>query len=204
VHPLQSVVLLDATRAYRKLVAVLAARALRMGSSDGEAAAQEALKRSLANPKSRAAIEYYFQSASPASALPPEWPLEQLLAWLHGVLRFIVREERARLRFRQEVLAGETDPSSIRDDAPDPLEQAIDLQQQAIVSQCLSELDADYRTVLMLRIGGLKYADIARRLGVSENTVATWIRRGTLAVTERIRARLERRPRLAAVSEPRK
>lgn len=202
--PLQSVVLLDATPAYRKLVAVLAARAVRMGSGDGEAAAQEALKRSLASAKSRAAIEYYFQAAAPATAPPPEWPLEQLLAWLHGVLRFIVREERARLRFRQEVAAGDTDQSSIRDDSPDPLEQAIDLQQQAIVSECLSELDADYRNVLLLRIGGLKYADIAARLGVSENTVATWIRRGTLAVTERIRARLERRPRLAAVSEPRK
>ena len=203
-HPQQSVVLLDTTRAYRKLVAVLAARAVRMGSTDAEAAAQEALQRSLANAKSRAAIEYYFQSATPTGAPQPEWPLEQLLAWLHGVLRFIVKEERARLRFRQEVLAGDANHALIADDSPDPLEQAIDLQRQAIVSECLAELDSDHRTVLMLRISGLKYADIAARLGVSENTVATWIRRGTQAATERIRARLESRPRLAAVAEPHK
>ncbi len=200
-HP-QSVAPLAATHAYRKLVAVLAARASRMGSDDAEAAAQEALKRSLANAKSRAAVEYYFQPAAPAAAPPPEWPLDQLLAWLHGVLRFIVREERARLRFRREVLAGDTDHAMVRDDSPDPLAQAIDLEQQAIVNECLAELDASYRTVLMLRMSGMKYAEIAGRLGVSENTVATWIRRGTLAATERIRARLDRRPRLAAVSEP--
>jgi RNA polymerase sigma factor (sigma-70 family) len=200
VHSLEPVARHDATRAYRKLVSVLSARAARMGSADAEGAAQEALKRSLANPKSRAAVDYFFH-ADPPAAQPPEWPLDQLLAWLHGVLRFVVREERARLRFRREVPADGIEASWVRDEAPDPLEQLIDRQQQSIVRECLDELGDDYRTVLMLRIAGVKYADIAVRLGVSENTVATWIRRGTLAATERIRARLDARPHLAAVEQ---
>jgi DNA-directed RNA polymerase specialized sigma24 family protein len=46
--------------------------------------------------------------------------------------------------------------------------------------------------VLLLRAQGLKYEQIAVRLGVSGNTVATWVRRGTQAVArlvdERMRA----------------
>jgi RNA polymerase sigma factor (sigma-70 family) len=196
---LEPVVLHDATRTYRKLVGVLAARAARMGSADAEAAAQEALKRSLAHAKSREAIEFFFHEESPVGTPPPEWPLAQLLAWLHGVLRFVVREERARARFRREVPAGAIDPTWVPDRSPDPLEQLIDRQEQSIVRECLAELDDDYRTVLMLRINGLKYADIAARLGVSENTVATWVRRGIVAATERVRSRLEGAPQLVSV-----
>ena len=195
-HPLQPVAPLDATRTYRKLVGVLAARAARMGSADAEAAAQEALKRSLAHAKSREAIEFFFHDAATAEAQRPEWPLAQLLAWLHGVLRFVVREERARARFRREVPAGEIDPTWLPDRSANPLEQLIDREEQSIVRECLAELDDDYQTVLRLRISGLRYADIAARLGVNENTVATWVRRGILAATERIRARLDRRPQL--------
>lgn len=198
-HPLEPVALHDATRTYRKLVGALAARAARMGSADAEAAAQEALKRSLAHAKSREAIEFFFHDAAPAGAALPEWPLPQLLAWLHGVLRFVVREERARARFRREVPAGEIDPAWLPDQSPDPLEQLITRQEQSIVRDCLAELDDDYRTVLMLRINGLRYADIAARLGVSENTVATWVRRGILAATDCVRSRLDRGPQLVSV-----
>ena len=200
-HPLQSVATHDATRAYRKLVGVLTARAARLGSCDAEAAAQEALKRSLANAKSREAIDYFFDTDPPAGTPAPEWPLDQLLAWLHGVLRFVVREERARLRFRRETSGGSIDPSLARDASPDPLARLIDRQERSIVRESLAELGDDYRTVLILRISGLKYADIAARLGVSENTVATWVRRGTVAATERIRARIGGRPQLASVAD---
>ena len=200
-HSLQSVATHDATRAYRKLVGVLAARAARMGSADAEAAAQEALKRSLANTNSRAAIDYFFGTDPPAGTPAPEWPLDRLLAWLHGVLRFVVREERARLRFRREISAGSIDASLARDQAPDPLTRLIDRQEHSIVRECLAELGDDHRTVLMLRISGLKYADIAARLGVSENTVATWVRRGILTATQRIRARIGGGPQLASLAD---
>jgi len=67
-----------------------------MGSRDPEGAAQEALKRSLENAASQPAIAYYFSQDLPADAKPPEWPLDQLFAWLHGVLQYVVREEHNR------------------------------------------------------------------------------------------------------------
>jgi len=174
-----------------------------MGSNDAEGAAQEALKRSLAHTMSRAAVEFYFQDDPPADVPAPEWRLDQLLAWLHGVLRFVVSEERARMSFRREVRVDDMDALDAHDHEPSRLERLIDDQQQSIVRECLAELTDDYRTVLTLRMEGWKYADIAARLGVNENTVATWVRRGTRTAIERIRSRLDGGPPLSrAVRTP--
>src|SRR5882724_9144079 len=87
---------------YRRLASALASRAARLGSRDPEGAAQEALRRSFENQKSQTAVAWYFGEESPAGT-PPEWPLDQLLAWLHGVLQYVVREEQSRVGFRREV-----------------------------------------------------------------------------------------------------
>src|SRR5437899_10137517 len=93
----------DVTQHYRRLLATLTSRAGWLGSRDPEGAAQEALKRSLENDSSQSAVEYYF-SQDPSDRLqPPEWPLHQLLGWLHGVLRYVVREEHNRASSRREV-----------------------------------------------------------------------------------------------------
>jgi RNA polymerase sigma factor (sigma-70 family) len=186
----QQVAVRNATSDYRKLVAALASKALRMGSKDAEGAAQEALKRSLANPVSRAAVEYYFHEHPPAAAGAPGWPLEQLFAWLYGVLRFVVKEESARASSRREVRAIDVDALDVRDPAPDQLDHLIDDELQTIVRECLSGLGEDHRRVLALRAEGLKYSEIAARLGVGENTVATWVRRATMAVAEQVRERM--------------
>lgn len=81
----------DTRHDYRRLHSVLVSRARWLGSRDGESAAQEALARSLRNPISQVAIEYYFSEQLPPDCPVPEWPLDQLLAWLHGVLTFVVR-----------------------------------------------------------------------------------------------------------------
>ena len=172
---------------YRRLASVLASRARRFGSRDPEGAAQEALRRSLENPKSQAAIEYYFGGEASAAA-PPEWLLDQLLAWLHRVLQNVVREERDRLGFHREVSAS---PVSDRADAsPGALDALVERETQAIVAECFATLDRDYREVLALRLEGLKYGEIARRLGVNENTVATWMSRGIRELGRRIRKRM--------------
>jgi RNA polymerase sigma factor (sigma-70 family) len=199
VHIPQPVAVRGASSDYLKLVATLASRAVRMGSRDAEGAAQEALKRSLALPASRAAIEYYVHEHPPTGLGIPDWPLEQLFAWLHGVLRFVVREESARVSYRREVLAIDADALDVRDPSPDQLDLLIDDERQTIVRECLSTLGDEYRRVLTLRAQGLKYTEIASRLGVNENTVATWVRRGTRAVAEQVRERMDHQPRAAMV-----
>lgn len=184
----QLAVTYDTTRAYRRLVDALARRAARFGSADPEAAAHEAVARSLASPVSRRAVEYYFHEDEGAPV--PEWSLLQLLGWLHGVLRNVVREERARAHVHRETAAAAVKVEPV-DPAPDPLTSMIDAQRQAIVRECLGKLGADYQTALLLRWNGAKYADIAAQLGVNENTVATWLRRGALELTALVRARMD-------------
>jgi RNA polymerase sigma factor (sigma-70 family) len=200
VHTVQPVVAVrDAPSEYRKLVAVLVSRAWRLGSRDAEAAAQESLRRSLAHPLSRAAVEYYFRERPPAGVDAPEWSLEQLLAWLHGVLRFVVREESGRVSHRREIQAADGETPDVRDPSPDILDQLIEEEQRTLVRECVSTLASDYRRVLTMRAHGLKYSEIAVRLGVNENTVATWVRRATRTVAEQVRDRMRRQPRVAIV-----
>jgi len=174
------------TDAYRKLVTALAKRAARIGARDPEGAAQEAIKRSLVHPASRAAVEYYFREQPPDEGDGPEWSLLQLLGWLHGVLRFVVLEERSRAR--REVPAAEIHEPA--DPARTPLEHLMEAEMRGIVQEALSTLNADHRSALVLRLEGTKYTDIANRLGVNENTVATWVRRGSRALVEQIQHRL--------------
>jgi RNA polymerase sigma factor (sigma-70 family) len=180
----------DASSVYRKLVTALAAQARRMGSRDPESAAHEALKRSLATPVPRAAIDYYFRDYPPSDLSAPEWSLEQLFAWLYGVLRFVVREESARVSSRREILADDATAMDVADPSADQLHRLLDNEMKTIARECLDTLDDNYRDVLVLRAKGLKYAEIATRLGVNENTVATWVRRATKAVAQLVRTRM--------------
>lgn len=187
----------DVTRDYRRLLARLASRARWLGSRDPEGAAQEALKRSLENASSQAAVEYYFSQDLPTGLEPPEWPLDQLFAWLHGVLHYVVLEEHHRISSRREVSidelgseeSGENTHSNLADRGPDPLDALIQKELHRIVVDCFPKLERDYRTVLTLRADGLKYGEIAIRLGVNENTVATWVSRGIRALAQCVRRR---------------
>jgi len=162
---------------YRRLLAMLASRAARLGSRDPESAAQEALKRSLENVNSQPAIEHYFSEPFSSPANPPDWPLARLYAWLYGVLHYVVREEQSRAGFHRETPMGAVtlDPA---DSAPDALDNLLKQELAKIVEECLPKLDREYRDVLKMRGEGMKYGEIARRMGVSENTVATWVSRG--------------------------
>ncbi len=179
----------DPVREYRRLASALALKAGRLGSRDPQGAAQEALRRSLENPKSRPAVEYYL-GETPVSAGAPEWPLDQLLAWLHGVLQYVVREEQARVGFRREISgASMSEPPEA---SLSSLEALIQKETREIVSGCFAAIDRDYRAVLELRMNGLKYSEIARRLGLNENTVATRMSRGIRELGGRIRRRMGR------------
>ena len=195
-EPLAVLPVHDGASEYRRLLARLASRARQLGSLDPEGAAQEALKRSLENVNSQPAIEYYFSEVPPAGVEPPEWPLDQLFAWLHGVLYYVVREERSRVSYRREVSIGsmgsEWDgkpPLDPADPAPNQLDALIQKELHGIVVDCVPMLDREYRTVLRMRVDGLKYGEIASRLGVNENTVATWVSRGIRDLARSVRRR---------------
>ncbi len=179
----------DAAHEYRRLVVTLAAKARWLGSRDPESAAQETLIRSLENPASQAAVEYYFSQNPPDGLNTPDWPLDHLLAWLHAVLRYVVREERSRAGFQREAPRGESyvDPA---DPAGGPLEALLEQELRDIVVNCFPKLDREQRQVLTMRVDGLKYGEIASRLGVNENTVATWISRGIRELGRHVRQRL--------------
>jgi len=185
----------DATNDYHRLLAALASKARRLGSRDAEGVAQEALKRSLENEIARTAVEYYFAETPPAGANAPEWPLDRLFAWLHVTLQFVVREEKSRVGFHRELtvpVSGESEVNRRQDPAdpsPDQLDTLIQKELHGIVRECFPALDREYRSVLTMRVHGLKYRDIALRLGVSENTVATWVSRGIRDLAQRVRRR---------------
>jgi len=189
----------DTRHDFHRLHRVLVSRAGWLGSRDSESAAQETLARSLRNPASQAAIEYYFGDDLPPGLAAPEWPLDQLLAWLHGVLTFVVREEHNRASNRREVLfggAGQEGSSGMRsldpaDPAPDQLDMLIQKEMQQIVVECLPALEPEYRAVLRMRAEGLKYEEIAVRMGTNENTVATWVSRGIKTLAQRVRRRTQ-------------
>src|SRR5258708_5966999 len=191
----------DAKIEYRRLLGTLESRARWLGSKDPESAAQETLRRSLEDPRSQSAIEYYFSDELPPNSMAPEWPLDRLFAWLHGVLHFVVREEHNRVSYHREVLAagirqessgsnGHLDPP---DPAPDQLDRMIQRELEEIVVECMPALDSEYRQVLTMRANGLKYGEIALQLGVSENTVASWVSRGIRTLAQCVRRRTERR-----------
>jgi RNA polymerase sigma factor (sigma-70 family) len=187
----QRLVTHSAASEYHKLMRALAARALRLGSRDPESAAQEAVQRSLANHAARPALEYYFNEEPPPAPAVPAWTLLQLLGWLHGVLRFVVWEERARASTRRETPALAEDLFEMADPSPSQLDQVIADQLRVLVQSCLSTLDQDYRATLLLRLNGATYAEIAARLGVNEKTIATWVRRGTLELVRQVRRRMD-------------
>ena len=196
----RSVLMRDIRHDYRRLHSVLVSRARWLGSRDSESAAQEALARSLRHPTSQVAIEYYFSEELPPDSPAPEWPLDQLLAWLHGVLNFVVREEHSRASTRREVVLGGADAEGFSgalggldpaDPAPDQLDTLIRKEMQQIVIECLPALDPEYRDVLKMRAEGLKYEEIAVRLGTNENTVATWVSRGIKTLAQCVRRRTQ-------------
>ena len=122
------------------------------------------------------------------------------MAWLHGVLHFVVLEEHNRAEqpprvagWRDRETSSATNRLDRADPAPDQLDALIQKELQQIVVECMPALDADYRRVLKMRADGLKYGDIALRLGVSENTVATWVSRGIRTLAQCVRRRTQPR-----------
>ncbi|PYV44574.1 MAG: hypothetical protein DMG06_05930 [Acidobacteria bacterium] len=77
--------------------------------------------------------------------------------------------------------SNENSPLDPVDRVPDQLDVLIQKELHGMVLDCFPMLEREYRTVLTMRAAGLKYGEIAIRLGVNENTVANWVSRGIKA-----------------------
>jgi RNA polymerase sigma-70 factor (ECF subfamily) len=121
-------------------------------------------------------------------------------AWL-GRIAVNLCYDRLRRRSRAETPAGATgevfsalsvDETSAWEGRRDPgPEQAvIEAETAHDLARALEFLPENHRSAVILRYGmDLSYREIARALGVPENTVATWLRRAHIAL--RRKARLE-------------
>ena len=96
-------------------------------------------------------------------------------AWLHGVVRNLARTVR-RSGERRERREGEV---ACREAGPSTLELVERAATQRAVVGALLELDEPYRSTLLMRFfEGLSARDVARRVGLSESTVASRTSRG--------------------------
>jgi RNA polymerase sigma factor (sigma-70 family) len=63
---------------------------------------------------------------------------------------------------------------------------------ESILERCFPKLDGRYQKVLNMRSVGMKYDEIASRLDVKENTVATWVSRGIRDLARCVNKRIYR------------
>ncbi len=179
----------DAANEYRRLVATLAAKARWLGSRDPESAAQETLTRSLENPASQARSNTTSARIRrtvctiPSGRSTISWPGCMPCSATLFARNAVVRVSSARCRSAKAIW---TQPIP----ATGPLEAMIEQELRAIIVNCFPKLDREQRQVLTMRVNGLKYGEIASRLGVNENTVATWVSRGIRELGRSVRKRM--------------
>lgn len=97
-------------------------------------------------------------------------------AWLLSLVRYraldIVR------RRGRELAQDEFDPAEPVDEAPDPLQQLASSRDAAALHDCLRQLEADRRKLVLLAfVDGLSHSEVAERAGMPIGTVKSWIRR---------------------------
>jgi RNA polymerase sigma-70 factor (ECF subfamily) len=105
------------------------------------------------------------------------WLRQILAATLANLVRHYCGTKRRDVRMERD-LAGELEDSSrVMDQAlvgkqSSPSERAARREQAVLLANALARLPADYRDVIVLRhLEGLKFADVARRMGRSADSV---------------------------------
>jgi RNA polymerase sigma-70 factor (ECF subfamily) len=106
-------------------------------------------------------------------------------AWLFGVARHVLRNERRRWRSHVEL---ETVAPRLADPAPPPEERALRSEEVRLLHALLADLPADQRAALALRFfGDLSIDEIAAIMGRSAGAIKMLIHRGVTTLRERYR-----------------
>lgn len=84
-------------------------------------------------------------------------------------------------------LVGSYDEFSLAADDPDPERQASDHQQHQILAQAVEELPGASRSIFTLRVvEGLSYADIGKKMGMTQNAVQKTMARSLAFLADRV------------------
>ncbi|MGJ5815946.1 RNA polymerase sigma factor [Paludibaculum fermentans] len=173
---------------------LLSAKARRLGSPQPEEAVQEVLARALANQTVADALSASLGRGSGQPAAEPQW----LAAWLFLTLRNVVREQRRPESRGPHLTLDSTRGESVAIEPVtrelNPEEALVRRQNQAMLELCMKGLNRAQGSALRLFHLGIKQRDIAERLNVPTNTVASLIQRGRAQVSECLRRKLFRRP----------
>lgn len=101
--------------------------------------------------------------------------------------RWFGRHKKQEVTIEPRTDEGETHPEWLSDPGLSPLELAIDHERGALIETALSEINPNFRAVLVLReIECLNYDEIADILEISLGTVKSRIVRGREALRERL------------------
>jgi RNA polymerase sigma-70 factor (ECF subfamily) len=114
----------------------------------------------------------------------------------HNQRRWFGRHRKREVAIDPAIDVANDETGSRQDWVPDPgrspLELAMDREQQALIERALSEINPNFRAVLVLReIEALNYDEIAEILGLSLGTVKSRILRGREALRQRLTEHLK-------------
>ena len=117
---------------------------------------------------------------------------EQGPGFVFGIARNVALDHVRRRSRRRENLAGapdsESDLGRLASSAPSPEEQSDQGQRNARLLRALEELPENQRVALrMFYLERMPYDAIAKRMGVSMGTVATWLSRGKAQLAGHLR-----------------
>lgn len=108
------------------------------------------------------------------------------MTWLIAIARNIAID---RLRARRDTTSDAPTLDALIDMAPGPERQLIASGEARRVVDCLGQLEPDRAdAVRRAYLGGVSYADLARRHNVPLNTMRTWLRRSLLKLKECLEA----------------
>jgi RNA polymerase sigma-70 factor, ECF subfamily len=128
---------------------------------------------------------------------------DAFVAWLFSIARNVALRHsdlrRRRSRIEAEAPAGYPTDEPVGDLAvsphPDPLDSLLEQEKVDAIRDALEALPDRVRDCLRARLlDGLNYREIGERLGISENTVAVHLHRGTKSLKERLKRFAARRP----------
>lgn len=113
----------------------------------------------------------------------------QPMAWLTAMVRNraidVLRRKRPEVPLQWQDADGEEHQYDVADESATPLEQMLAVESDQRLGECMQQLDAAPRQVVMLAYyEGLTHVDLAERLGHPLGTIKAWVRRSLLRLKD--------------------